>query len=64
MPPMSALGWILQIAGMCVVALALIAGLAQKDIPAEVLPTAELRLLILGAALFLGGRWASERAKP
>ena len=62
MPPMSALGWILQVAGLCVVPIALMAGLGQRDIPAEVLPTAELRILILGAALFLAGRWVSARA--
>ena len=60
---MSSLGWILQIAGLCVVPIALMGGLAQRDIPANVLPTLELRILALGAGLFLLGRWASSRAR-
>ena len=60
-PLMSSLGWILQVAGLCVVPLALMGGLAQGDIPASVLPTLELRILMLGAGLFLVGRWASAR---
>ncbi|GEM_PF-1624562 len=59
---MSSLGWILQIAGLCVVPIALMGGLAQGEIPATILPTLELRILALGAALFLLGRWASARA--
>ena len=58
---MSSLGWILQIAGLCVVPMALMAGLAQRDIPATSLPTLELRVLLLGAGLFLLGRWASAK---
>ncbi len=58
---MSSLGWILQVAGLCVVPIALMAGLGQKDIPATTLPTLELRILVLGAGLFLLGRWASAK---
>ena len=58
---MSSLGWILQVAGLCVVPIALMAGLGQQDIPATTLPTLELRLLALGAGIFLLGRWASAR---
>ena len=63
MPSMSlsSLGWILQVAGLCVVPIALMGGLAQGDIPQTTLPTLELRILALGAGLFLLGRWASAR---
>ncbi len=60
---MSTLGWILQVAGLCVVPLALTIGLAQGDATATVLPTAELRILCLGAACFLVGRSLSQRAR-
>ena len=59
---MSTLGWFLQVAGLCLAPVALMAGLAQKDIPAETLPTLELRLLALAAACFLIGRALSARA--
>ena len=60
---MASLGWLLQVAGLCVVPLALVAGLSQGDIPAQSLPTLELRVLGLGAACFLLGRWLCGRSR-
>ena len=59
---MASLGWLLQVSGLCIVPLALMAGLSQGDIPAGSLPTLELRVLGLGAGCFLLGRWLSGRA--
>ena len=59
---MSTQGWLLQITGLCIVPLALMAGLSQGDIPAQSLPTLELRVLGLGAGCFLLGRWLSGKA--
>lgn len=60
---MSSLGWLLQVAGLCVVPYALMAGLSQGDRVPETLPTLELRILGLGAGCFLLGRWFSQRAR-
>lgn len=58
---MAWLPWILQIAGLCVVPLALMGGLAQGEHAPEALPTLELRLLALGAGLFLLGRFLARK---
>ena len=59
---MASLGWLLQVSGLCIVPLALMAGLSQGEIPAQALPTLELRVLALGAGCFLLGRWLSAKA--
>lgn len=58
---MSSLSWLLQVAGLCVVPLALMGGLAQGDAPASSLPTLELRVLAIGAGCFLLGRWLAPK---
>ena len=60
---MATLGWFLQIAGLCLAPMALLAGLSQGAHVPESLPTLELRLLGLAAACFLGGRAISRRAR-
>jgi hypothetical protein len=57
----SSLSWLLQIAGLCVVPMALMAGLAQGDAVPGTLPTLELRVLGLGAGCFLLGRWLGRK---
>ena len=58
---MSSLSWLLQVTGLCVVPLALMAGLAQGGTPATSLPTLELRVLAIGAGCFLLGRWLGRK---
>jgi len=60
---MAALGWILQVAGLCLAPVALMAGLSQGGHAPESLPTAELRILALAAVCFLAGRAISGRAR-
>ena len=48
---MSSLSWLLQVAGLCVVPLALMAGA----------PRLELRILAIGAGCFLVGRWLGRK---
>ncbi len=60
---MATAGWLLQVAGLCVVPMALMAGLSQGDLPAATLPTLQLRLLALGAGCFLAGRWLCSRGR-
>ena len=62
MPAMQALGWCLQVAGLCLAPMALLGGLSQGEHVPESLPTLELRILALAALCFLSGRALSKRS--
>ena len=63
MPRMHTLGWLLQIAGLCLAPMALMAGLSPGEHVPESLPTLELRVLALAAICFLAGRALSKRGR-
>lgn len=59
---MAAIGWCLQVTGLCLAPIALMAGLAQGEYVPERLPTAELSLLTAAAGCFVAGRFLSRRS--